>query len=143
MKVVVDTNVLVAGLLSPFGPPGEILRMIASGIVWLCFDARILTEYEKVLARPKFQFSTEHAHALLDEIKAEGFSVAGTPLPVRLPDPSDEPFLESALAGDADCLITGNIRHFPSKQRQGMTVLSPREFLDYYRKQSKSRTRRG
>ncbi len=143
MKVVVNTNVLVAGLLSPFGPPGEILRMIASGTVRLCFDARILTEYEEVLARPKFQFSAEHAQALLDQIKAEGFSVAGNPLPVRLPDPSDEPFLESALAGDADCLITGNTRHFPPKQRQGMTVLSPREFLDYYRKRSKSRTRNG
>jgi len=143
VKVVVDTNVLVAGLLSPFGPPGEILLMIASGTVWLCFDARILTEYEEVLARPKFRFNAEHVQALLDHIKAEGFSVAGSPLPVRLLDPSDEPFLESALAGDADCLITGNTRHFPSRQRQGMTVLSPREFLDYYRKRSKSRTRRG
>jgi putative PIN family toxin of toxin-antitoxin system len=143
VKVVVDTNVLVAGLLSPFGPPGEILRMVASGALRLCFDARILTEYDAVLARPKFQFNPEYVQALLDQIKAEGFSVAGSPLPVRLPDPSDEPFLESAIAGDADCLITGNTRHFPSRQRQGMTVLSPREFLDYYRKRSKSRPRRG
>lgn len=143
MKVVVDTNVLVAGLLSPFGPPGEILRMIASGAVRLCFDARILTEYEEVLDRPKFRFNAEQTRALMDHIQAEGFSVAGNPLPVRLPDPSDEPFLESAVAGKADCLITGNTRHFPSARRQGMTVLSSREFLDYYRKRSKSRTRRG
>jgi len=142
VKVVVDTNVLVAGLLSPFGPPGEILRMVASGTLRLCFDARILTEYEEVLARPKFRFNTEQTRALMDHIQAEGFSVASNPLPVRLPDQSDEPFLESAVASKADCLITGNTRHFPPARRQGMTILSPREFLDYYRKRSTPRTRR-
>jgi len=142
VKVVVDTNVLVAGLLSPFGPPGEILRMIASGTLRLCFDARILTEYEGVLARPKFRFSAEHTQALMEHIQAEGFSVASSPLPVRLPDPSDEPFLESAVAGKADCLITGNTRHFPSARRQGVPILSPREFLDYYRKHSPSHERK-
>jgi len=143
VKVVVDTNVLVAGLLSPFGPPGEILRMVASGTLRLCFDARILTEYEEVLARPKFRFNAEQTLALMEHIQAEGFSVAGNPLTVRLPDPSDEPFLESAIAGTADCLITGNTRHFPPARRQGMTILSPREFLDYYRKRSTPRMRKG
>jgi putative PIN family toxin of toxin-antitoxin system len=142
VKVVVDTNVLVAGLLSPFGPPGEIVRMIASGTLRLCFDARILTEYSEVLARPRFQFSHEHTLALLEQIKAEGLSVAGSPLPARLPDHTDEPFLETAVAGKAECLITGNTKHFPSGRRQGMAVLSPRELLDHYRRRSQSRTRR-
>lgn len=139
MKVVVDTNVLVAGLLSPFGPPGEIVRMIASGTLHLCFDARILTEYGEVLARPKFQFKSELTQTLLEQIKTEGLSVAGNPLPARLPDHTDEPFLEAAIAGAATCLITGNIKHFPSAKRQGAVVLSPSEFLDYFRKQISSR----
>ena len=139
MNVVVDTNVLVAGLLSPFGPPGEIVRMIASGTLQLCFDARILTEYGEVLARPKFQFSSEQTQALLEQIKTEGLSVAGNPLPARLPDPTDEPFLEAAIAGAVDCLITGNIKHFPSTKRQGVVVLSPNEFLEYFRKRTRSR----
>lgn len=139
MNVVVDTNVLVAGMLSPFGPPGEIVRMIASGTLRVCFDARILTEYDEVLARPKFQFSSELTQALLEQIKTEGLSVAGNPLPARLPDPTDEPFLEAAIAGAADCLITGNIKHFPSAKRQGAVVLSPNEFLDHFRKQTRSR----
>ena len=135
MNVVVDTNVLVAGLLSPFGPPGEIVRMIATGTLHVCHDARILTEYDEVLARPRFKFNPEHIQTLVEQIKAEGLSVAGHPLPARLPDPADEPFLETALAGNAECLITGNIKHFPKTKRQGVTVLSPREFLDHYRKQ--------
>jgi uncharacterized protein len=141
VKVVVDTNVLVAGLLSPFGPPGEIVRMIASGAVSVCIDARIQTEYADVLSRPKFQFEAEQVQILLDQIRMDGLSVAGTPLENRLPDPTDEPFLEAALAGDAACLITGNSRHFPATKRQGMTVLSPAEFLDLYRKQPRRRKR--
>lgn len=131
-----DTNVLVSGLLSPFGPPGEIARMIASGTLRLCFDARILTEYDEVFARPRFRFNSEQTQVLLEQIKTEGFSVAGDPLPARLPDPTDEPFLEAAVAGEAECLITGNIRHFPSAKRQGAIVLSPSEFLDYFRAQN-------
>jgi predicted nucleic acid-binding protein len=111
--------------------------MIASGTLHLCFDARILTEYGEVLARPKFQFNSEQTQALLEQIKTEGLSVAGDPLPARLPDPTDEPFLEAAIAGDAECLITGNTKHFPSAKRQGAVVLSPSEFLDYFRNQAR------
>ncbi len=70
----------------------------------------------------------------IDQITSERFSTAGHPLLARLPDPTDESFLETALAGKADCLITGNAKHFPFSKRQGIAVLSPREFLDRYRK---------
>lgn len=133
MKVVVDTNVLVAGLLSPFGPPSEVIRMIASGSLSVCFDARLITEYAQVLSRPKFLFSQEHVDALLDQVKASGVIVAADPLPIHLSDQGDEPFLEVAVSGQAQCLITGNLKHFPLALRQGMRVLSPRDFLDFYR----------
>ncbi|MDP2755681.1 MAG: putative toxin-antitoxin system toxin component, PIN family, partial [Nitrospirota bacterium] len=65
MNIVLDTNVLVAGLLSPFGPCGEIVRMVSSGELILLFDARILSEYDEVLRRPKFKFEEEKVVALL------------------------------------------------------------------------------
>lgn len=139
MKVVVDTNVLVAGLLSPFGPPGEIVRMIAGGNLCLFLDARILTEYADVLKRQKFRFDTELIQTFLDQVKGDGQTVAARPLTGRLPDPTDEPFLEVALAGAARCLITGNTRHFHTSRRQDMRVLNPREFLDMYRRKERPR----
>jgi predicted nucleic acid-binding protein len=58
MRIVFDTNVLVAGLLSPFGPCGEIVRMVSSGEVTLCFDALILAEYGfYILKMVDFQIS--------------------------------------------------------------------------------------
>ena len=58
MRIVLDTNVLVSGFLSPYGPPGAILRSILAGSITLCFDERILTEYRDVLTRGRFAFST-------------------------------------------------------------------------------------
>lgn len=134
MKIVLDTNVIVSGLLSPYGAPAEIVRLVASGALELCYDARILSEYQNVLLRPKFHFDRIRVGYLLDHIKFCGHIVAGKPLPKKLPDPDDEPFLEIAIAGEARCLITGNIKHYPVKKRQGMLVVSPVEFLEVYRR---------
>lgn len=133
MKIVLDTNVLVAGLLSPFGPCGEIVRMVSSGELTLSFDARILTEYEEVLSRPKFRFERDKVVALLDYIVHRGITVASSPLAQALPDPDDEPFLEVGLAAKAVCLVTGNQVHFPPDLCQPLKVLSPSEFLAFYK----------
>ena len=137
MKIVLDTNVLVAGLLSPFGPCGEIVRMVSSGEVTLCFDAPIFIEYSEVLYRPKFGFDKEKVSTLLDHIEHRSHAVASSPLRHSLPDPDDEPFLKVTIAGKAECLVTGNASHFPAKLRQGRKVLSPSEFLTFYKTQRK------
>jgi putative PIN family toxin of toxin-antitoxin system len=133
MKIVLDTNVLVSGLLQPFGPSGQIVRLVASGELILCYDSRILAEYREVLLREKFSFDPERVNALLEEIRASGIPVAARPLAARLPDPDDEPFLEIALTGEVQYLVTGNIKHYPAEARQGVAVLSPRSFIELIR----------
>lgn len=133
MKVVLDTNVVVSGLISPFGAPGEIVRMLASGALELCYDARVLSEYRSVLLRQKFSFDQAHVGDLLDQIEACGYVTTGKLLTKRLSDPDDEPFLEIALGGEAHYLVTGNLKHYPAEKRQGMRVVSPTEFLEIYR----------
>ncbi|MHB8883198.1 MAG: putative toxin-antitoxin system toxin component, PIN family [Thermodesulfovibrionales bacterium] len=137
MRIVLDTNVLVAGLLSPFGPCGEIVRMVSSGELTLSFDARILTEYAEVLDRPKFKFEKDKVAALLDHIEHRGRLAASSPLIQSLPDIDDEPFVEVALAAGAECLITGNQAHFPATLCPGVRVLSPGEFMTFYKKSRK------
>jgi uncharacterized protein len=134
MRIVLDTNVLVSGLLNPYGPPGQIVRMVAADEILLCFDARILAEYRDVLLRSKFDFRVEHVDALLEQIRTAGVSAASQPLACRLPDRDDEPFLEVAVASVADYLVTGNMRHYPARLRFGITVVSPAEFVEAYRR---------
>ncbi len=136
MKIVLDTNVLVSGLLTPFGLSGEIVRMVSAGKLILYIDARILSEYHEVLQRPKFNFNNDHINTLISFIKHNGQFVSALPLKSPLPDPDDEPFLEVAIAGNVKCLITGNIVHYPFSHREGINILSPSEFLGYYRKEN-------
>ena len=136
MWIVLDTNVLVAGLLSPFRPPGEIVRMVSSGELTLCLDARVLSEYAEVLGRPKFGFDADPVAALLDHVEDLGHVVASSPLPEALPDPDDEPFVEVALASGAEYLVTGNRARFPDPLCRGVVVLSPAEFVEAYRRSS-------
>lgn len=140
MKIVLDTNVLVAGLFPPFGPCAKIVRMLSSGDLTLYLDSRILSEYNEVLRRSKFRFQVDKVVALLDYIENHGHIVASSPLSDLLPDSGDEPFLEVAVAGQAVCLVTGNQAHFPPKQCQGIKVLSPSDFLTFYRRQQKQKS---
>lgn len=138
MKIVLDTNVLVSGLLTPFGPSGKIVRMVSAGELILYIDARILSEYQEVLHRPKFKFNKDHISTLLDFIKLYGQFVSSLLLKNRLPDPDDEPFLEVAIAGKVRSLITGNIVHYPPSSREGIKIFSPSEFLEFFRKQNRT-----
>lgn len=134
MIIVLDTNVLVSGLLTPFGSSGEIVRMISSGKLTLEYDARILVEYQEVLSRPKFEFDKDTMDILIDYIKKNGRAVTTEPLAKPLPDPDDAPFLEVAIEGKSEILVTGNKVHYPVKFRKGIKVLSPTEFIKFFQK---------
>ena len=134
MKIVLDTNVIVSGFLSPYQAPGAIARMVSDLTLRLCYDARIFSEYEAVLARPKFDFESKKIEAFLEQVKVRGERVVAKPLLKPLPDQTDQMFLEVALAGKAECLVTGNLKHFPKVLCQGMSVFSPSDFLEFYRK---------
>jgi putative PIN family toxin of toxin-antitoxin system len=133
MKVVLDTNVLVAGLLSAAGPPGWVVEAPLAGEFELAFDAAIRQEYEEVLRRPEFGFTPRRVDDLLAAFDQFAFHVAAPPpWPVALPDPDDERFLAVAAA-TAGVLVTGNLRHFPVASRRGVVVLTPREFVERIR----------
>lgn len=135
MRIVLDTNVLIAALLSPHGAPAQLLELALAGEVVLLLDDRILAEYRDVARRPKFGFAEADVARVLDGVEAMAEHITALPLAVTLPDPADLPFLEVAAAGQADALVTGNARHFVSKRgRHGVRVSTPREALDKLRR---------
>jgi putative PIN family toxin of toxin-antitoxin system len=134
MMIVLDTNVIVSGILKPFGKAASILRLVSDGTVRLAYDLRFLSEYRDVLSRPKFNFPKENVEAFLTQIEEEGFLVSVKPLEMHLPDSDDEPFLEVALSGKVEAIVTGNKRHFPMSGKHGeVRILSPAEFLELFR----------
>jgi len=130
MRVVIDTNVLVSGILNPHGPPGRIVDAVLSEAVIVLHDDRILAEYREVLLRPAFGFPRADVDALLDFIDSAGEHLTAGGIDLVLPDPTDLPFLEVAIAGLADALITGNVKDFkPRRGKHGVHVCTPGEFV--------------
>lgn len=127
MRAVVDTNVLVSGLLGASGSPWQVVTAIAAGRVRLVVCADILAEYCDVLTRPRFRIRPDRSAELMKLIEQTADWVAipafaGVP---PLPDPDDWPFLASARV--AACpLITVNLRHFPAEF--GVRVMTAREW---------------
>jgi putative PIN family toxin of toxin-antitoxin system len=133
VKIVLDTNVLVSGLLNPHGPPGRVVDFVISGAVTVLFDDRIIAEYREVLARPRFGFGHDDVETLIDFITSEGESVTSPPLALSLPDPDDLPFIEVAVAGAADALVTGNADHFvPAGGGPPVHVCTPAQFVAHW-----------
>ena len=69
---------------------------------------------------------------LLDFFLKSGERVYTINTSVALPDPYDGKFLEVAIEGSTDFLVTGNLKHFPPRQRHGARVVSPRQWWDQW-----------
>lgn len=129
MRIVLDTNVLISGVLNPHGAPGSILNAVLNEQITVLVDSRILFEYRDVLLRPRFRFPRDYVESVLEFLEHEGTHITAGPTPAVIPDAADIPCYEVAVAGQAHCLVTGNARHFPATP----LVVSPREFLDTLR----------
>ena len=139
MKIVLDTNVVVSGLLQPKGNPAQVLALALAGAVKVCYDERVLAEYADVLARPRFKFDQARVAEVLTKLQADGLAVDATGTRnLGLPDPDDEPFLGVALAGQVDYLVTGNLADYPAERRRACAVVGPAEFMRVWRKESQS-----
>jgi putative PIN family toxin of toxin-antitoxin system len=123
---VLDTNVLVSGLLSPSAPPGRFVDVLLGRRLRLAFDDRVEAEYREVLARPRLGIERPRREAFLAILQFQEH-VTAPPWPYRAPlDEDDTVFLEVALQTTARTLVTGNLKHFPPRCRGPVTVLSPR-----------------
>jgi uncharacterized protein len=128
MKVVLDTNVIVSGLINLEGTPAQIVNLLINGRITLLYDSRILREYVEVLNRKKFGFNKSAIAPLLDYIRNEGEYVAAEPTSQKFVDKDDKMFYEVAKTANAKCIVTGNKDHYPDER----IVKSPKEFIELY-----------
>lgn len=135
MKIVMDTDTIVAALRSPAGASAELLRRARRQEIILAASVSLFMEYEAVCQRP------EHALAAgLDEwsvgIFLDGLACVVDPVEVhflwrpQLRDPADELVLEAAVNASAHALLTFNMKHFANAAEQfGLRVMQPGPFL--------------
>lgn len=124
---VIDTNVIVSGLLSrkPDTATVRVLHAFQEGKIRLLYNEEILAEYYNVLSRPKFGLMVDEVISLVDFIKKEGIESTRVASSWHFPDRSDIVFYEIALSKDGAFLVTGNTKHFPSDP----IVVTPAEMM--------------
>ncbi len=126
---VLDTNVIVSAGIKPEGAPATlVMDWILEGQVQLVTSPWVVREYQQVVRRLKFRrygFPPQWLEFLIDESLRVPDPVASGE---RGPDPKDLVFLALARKTGA-WLVTGNLKHFPESSRQGVTVISPAEYL--------------
>jgi len=129
LLIVLDTNVLVSGMLKGSSSPGIIMQHIVTGRLKLAYDFRIINEYREVLIRPKFQFRMRNIDSILKVIETEGLLIQTKPLGILFEDPGDRPFVEVAVACKGAPLVTGNLKHYKGCEALGVELTTPTELI--------------
>lgn len=131
-RAVVDTNVLISAALRSSGHPRRVIDTVRDSNASLLFSNETFLELRTRIQRPKFDryvsrsVRTEYLLHLL--VASEWVSITLSRLGCR--DPDDDKFLETAIMGEADCLVTGDRDLQEMSPFGGVPILTPAEFLD-------------
>jgi putative PIN family toxin of toxin-antitoxin system len=132
MRVVLDTNVLVAAARSRRGASFAIVSSIPSPQFQPCLSVSLYAEWQDALTRPENLPSGQKAEDAL------GFRYLASQSHLQevhflwqpqLPDADDDMVLELAIAAGCECIITHNVAHFRGSERFGMAAATPGDFL--------------
>lgn len=138
MRLVIDTNVVVAAFRSRRGASHVLLRYVAARTVRPLCSTALFLEYEAVLSRAETRVATGHS---LQDVEAimNTFAEHAEPVDVRfgtrpvLPDPNDEIVLETALNGRADTIVTHNLKDFAPARKFEIEIATPADVLQRLR----------
>jgi uncharacterized protein len=133
MRAVIDTGVLVSGLISLQGTIGEVLRSLRDGRFVVIYTTPVVVEIIDVLGRPpfraKYQIQPDDVTTLVNLVRLRGELVLPQITITACRDSKDNKFLEAAIEGNADALVTSDSDLLVLHPFQGIPVLRPAEFL--------------
>jgi len=124
---VIDTNVLVSAMFAKHDTSSTVIileKVLARELIPL-YNDEIIAEYQDVLLRDKFPFSSRKVAQLINNVRLVGVNTQRTPFPQSMSDEKDRVFYEVSLNMEGSYLVTGNQKHFPKTPQ----VVSPAEML--------------
>jgi putative PIN family toxin of toxin-antitoxin system len=134
LRVVLDTNVFVSGLLSKTGLPAKMLDAWRAGQYLLITSPPIITEIKRVLEAPrireKYFITNGDIEELIILLEKDALIVPGhTDVKNAIPDdPSDEMFLACAMDASADFIVSGDRHLLDISQYKGIPIIAVNEF---------------
>ena len=131
MRVVVDTNVFISGLIST-GPSRLILNLLEENAFHCVMTPALLKELKKTLRRPKFTtlFKDININELIKTINNKALFIAAPSVKIEVcRDPQDNIVLEAAVAANASVIVTGDKDLLVLNPFRHISILSPKDFL--------------
>ncbi|MBL8133210.1 MAG: putative toxin-antitoxin system toxin component, PIN family [Anaerolineae bacterium] len=133
ISVVIDNNVFVSAFLRG-GKPLEVLNLVGRGYVQLISTEAIMDQLRAVLLRPKFRPDFEARGQDIEEIVRRYMKLARYVTPLIIPekivrDDEDKQFVECALGGKADYLVSGDKDLTSLGVFRGLPIVTPAQFL--------------
>jgi putative PIN family toxin of toxin-antitoxin system len=133
MRAVVDTNVLVRALIKPHGTVGPVLLRLRHGEYTLLYAGSLLEELVDVLNRPrireKYRLTELDIQTVVSLILLRGEAVVPEERIIACRDPKDDKFLEVAVAGKADVIVSGDQDLLVLHPFAGIPIVPPAAFL--------------
>ena len=110
MRIVLDTNIFVSALISGDGYPGQLLAAVKRERITLVTSVYQIDELRQVLGRERLKpyIRPEESEDLLHHLEAVGMTMSRLPEVSLSPDPKDNPIPATAVAGEADLLVSGD-----------------------------------
>ncbi|MDZ7291954.1 MAG: putative toxin-antitoxin system toxin component, PIN family [candidate division KSB1 bacterium] len=128
MKAVIDTNVVLAGLANRKGASFKILEHYLHRQFEWVNSQPVLDEYQGVLSVSQ-KVAPVHLQIFLHLLRKRTRLVQITGSLRVCKDPDDDKFLETAIIGGANFLVTKNLKHFPRKSYQKVRIVTVAAFL--------------
>jgi len=133
IRAVLDTNVVISGLLKPTGTPGSILKSLRFGSFTIVFSRELIDEIAAVLSYPKLKRKYRRGRKDFEAI-AGLFALRGDLVEIEervrvCRDPNDDFLIETALAGKADFLVSGDKALLSLRKIRGISILTPAAFI--------------
>lgn len=135
MRVVIDTNVLISYALGSSSAPKEIWELSKKGIITLLFSSVIIDEVLSVLEKTRLQRFIKPA--LKDELKVLLPTLINTSITERIDivrDKDDNKFIETAVSGGAQYIVTGDEDLLILKEFRKIKIVNPKDFLELQKK---------
>ncbi len=140
MKVVLDTNVLISGIFFS-GPPAEILKAWHKGNIQFALSSEIIDEYTRVATILEDRFLGVEVNQILTLIVAHSDMVQVTSLSHQVcEDADDDKFLSCAVSSGSKIIISGDKHLLKASGYRGITVITPRVFVQQYLKKQNTRS---
>lgn len=128
-SAILDTNIFVSMTLG--GQVGKINDRWRAGDFLLVVSEDIVSEYLNVLQRPKFRLKSRTIAVITGRIYRKAKFVKPEERVSGIqPDPKDDKFLEAALAGQVDFIVSGDKHLLDLKKFRSIPIITAREFLD-------------